>query len=564
MGFKSTPNRADYFEYWRRLTLFSGSQRQVMIWGVALAVMTIAVILRFTQLDAAVYWGDEVYSSLRIFGHRTTQLHQAIGQGQLISAAVLQSFQHLVPAQGLNQTLAALAIEDAHIAPLYFVLARVWASCFGDSAGSLRALAAMFGALVIPASYYLAMDLFNLPTRDGSQLPRATTHAMACWMMILVASSPLHFLMAREARGYSLWTLLTVLSSIFLLRALKAPSWERWGLFAIALMLNFYSNFLAIITFAGYLTYVAIVHWRDRQTLREFGVAATVSLMGFAPWAATFLTRQIVDNRDSEGVVGVISGRLAVRNWFELIRRLWIDFNTTPATTIGWAIGLTVMTIVGIGLIILGGQRIVRHSGMRVWLFLLLLTLPLPLCFFDRSLQGLLPSRYLLPSYMGVQLMAAYWLGHETIARSRRRLLWLGLMGTIVIVGLLSCHQATFASGWWNKHFSDCNPAIARLVNEVPRPLVISDGTGGEFFDHGLSNVLSVSRLVKPETHFQVGLETEAPIAIAPDFTDRFVVTPSQMLRDRLEQQYPGKLQPLLELDNPYRGSKVCLWRLLP
>ena len=36
-----------------------------------------------------------------------------------------------------------------------------------------------------------------------------------------------------------------------------------------------------------------------------------------------------------------MSGRLAFRNWFELLRRLVIDFNTTPATSIGWAIGLT-------------------------------------------------------------------------------------------------------------------------------------------------------------------------------------------------------------------------------
>jgi hypothetical protein len=101
-------------------------------------------------------------------------------------------------------------------------------------------------------------------------------------------------------------------------------------------------------------------------------------------------------------------------------------------------------------------------------------------------------------------------------------------------------------------------------VNQAANPLLISDGTGGKFFDHALSNVLSLSRAVKPGTQFQLTTELDPPMTIATGFSDRWVVTPSQLLRDRLQQQYPGKLQPLMELENPYRGSKVCLWRLLP
>jgi uncharacterized membrane protein len=283
-----------------------------------------------------------------------------------------------------------------------------------------------------------------------------------------------------------------------------------------------------------------------------------------------FLTRQVVDNRDAEGVVGVMSGRLAIRNWFELLRRLVIDFNTTPSTSIGWAIGLTAMTGLLIGLLILGFRRLMQERGLPVWLFILTLTLPLPLCFFDRSLQGLLPSRYLLPSYIGLQLVLAYWLGQQTIAcwsateRRALRAVWSVIMAAIVAAGVLSCGQAIAADHWWNKHFSNCNPAIARIVNQAPNPLIISDGTGGKFFDHGLSNILSLSRSVRPGTQFQLTTEMAAPMTIATGFSDRFVVTPSAILRDRLEQQYPGKLQPLLELENPYRGSPVCLWRLLP
>ncbi len=556
--------------------------QRAVAWSWPLLIVMIGFVLRFANLEPVVYWGDEVYSSMRIFGYTTTGIHRAIAHNPLITAEILQSFQSLNPSNGLNASIKSMAIEDSHIAPLYFILARIWASCFGDSAGSLRSLSAMFGALLMPATYYLAFELFSAGTdgrralpvgmrrsTDGDRGDRRTAprsarapHAIASWAMVLVASSPLHFLMAREVRLYSLWTLTTVLSSIFLLRALKQPSGERWGLFAIVLTLNFYSNFLAIITFAGYLIYVIVSHWRDRALVRQFGVASCVSLMAFAPWLGIFLTRRIVDNRDTEGVVGIMSGRLAIRNWFELLRRLVIDFNTTPGTSIGWAIGLTAMTGLLIGLLILGFRRLMQERGLPVWLFILTLTLPFPLCFFDRSLQGLLPSRYLLPSYIGLQLVLAYWLGQQTIARSR--VIWSVIMATIVAVGVLSCGQSIAADHWWNKHFSNCNPAIARMVNQTPNPLIISDGTGGKFFDHGLSNILSLSRSLRPGTQFQLTTEIAAPMTIASGFSDQFVVTPSKILRDRLEQQYPGKLQPLLELENPYRGSPVCLWRLLP
>jgi uncharacterized membrane protein len=580
MGFKSAEEDGVLLQL-LPIPLLKGISHSTAAWFLACAIVMIGLILRFANLAQMVYWGDEAYSSLRIFGHTTTALQRAIAQSVPISATVLQSFQTLDPTSGLNATLKSIAIEDAHIAPLYFILARIWASCFGDSVASLRSLSAVFGALLMPAIYYLAFELFS-PSTDGRRsLPvgrrRSTDgdrrtaprtahlpHAIASWAMVLVASSPLHFLMAREVRLYSLWTLMTVVTSIFLLRALKQPTGERWGLFAIALTLTFYSNLLAMITFAGYLTYVIISQWHDRVMIRKFGVASCLSLMGFSPWMGIFLTRQIVDNRDSEGLVGIISPQLAIRNWFELLRRYLIDFNTTPSTSIGWAIGLTAMALLGVGLLVYGLRQLIQQRGRPVWLFIITLTLPLPLSFLDRSFQGLLPSRYLLPSYIGIQLILAYVLGHKTVARSPRSMAWPLIMVTIVSAGILSCGQAIAAPVWWNKHFSNCNPAIARLVNQSPNPLVISDGTGGKFFDHALSNVLSISRLVKPETQFQITTETAPPIAIAAGFSDRFVVTPSPILRDRLDQQYPGKLQPVLELENPYRGSKVCLWRLLP
>jgi uncharacterized membrane protein len=533
-----------------------------------LSVVIVSIILRISNLDQMVVWGDEIYSLLRIFGHRTTALHQLIAAGQPIDAAALQAFVHRDASSSITATVQALQVEDPHLVPLYFVLAQVWTSVFGDSITAIRSLSVVFSLLLWPAIYHLAIELFEPPAprhHTINALPVKTK--IAQWAVILVAVSPLQLLIAREARMYSLWNLTTVLSSWLLLRALRQRTNRSWGAFAIGLTLNFYSQFLALVSFGGYGLYVLLAHWRDRSAWRQFGLASFLSGLAFTPWLWVYATHVTVDNRDHEGWIGSSNLRLAIRNGFALIRRQFIDFNTTPSTNHRWAIGLTTMTILGIALLIHATVKLYRQRPQAA-LFILCLSLPLPLFFTDRWLQGLLPERYILPFYLGLTLVLAHWAGQSyqsyqsfPTRHQAQRYGWrTAMLALIVSVGMLSCMQHVTATTWWSKYFSNCNPAIATLINQTHHPLVISDGTGGVFFDHGLSNVLSVARLVKPTTQFQLGRETQPLSTIANGFSDRFVITPSAILRQQLQQTHP--LKPLLSLENAYRGDKICLWRL--
>jgi uncharacterized membrane protein len=382
----------------------------------------------------------------------------------------------------------------------------------------------------------------------------------------MLATSPLQLLIAREARMYSLWELTTILSSWLLLRALRRHRWGDWGWFAIALMLLFYSHFLALMTGLGYVAYVMVIHFRDRQILQRFAVAAVVSVLSFAPWLWFFFTRAIVDNRDAEGTIGRANLRLMMRNLFALVRRIFIDFNTTPATSKFWAIGLSLVSVVGLVLIVYAAWQLWR-TQRRSAFFLACLASPSLLCMMPQLTQGLLPERYVLPTYLAISLVIAHLCATTQRPRFSRGH-WQAwqrpiAISLIVAIGLMSCGRVVQAQQWWNKYFSNCNPAIAQIVNQSPRPLVISDGTGGVFFDHGLSNLLALSHYLKPDVSLQIGLETRPLSGIANEgYSDRFVVTPSASLRDQLNQQFPNQLQPLLTLENPYRGSSVCLWKL--
>jgi hypothetical protein len=137
----------------------------------------------------------------------------------------------------------------------------------------------------------------------------------------------------------------------------------------------------------------------------------------------------------------------------------------------------------------------------------------------------------------------------------------IGVAG-VVVTGILASGMMVRSEVWWNKQFSNCNPAIARLVNKAEAPLIISDGTGQTFFDHALSNVISLSRLLKPSVAFQLTVEGKTPVIPETGYSDRFVLTPSASLLTWLKGEYGDRLVKVKQSVSDYRGSDVCLWRI--
>jgi uncharacterized membrane protein len=188
--------------------------RQPGLLAVAVAVLVLAAVtsvLSFTRLDGKVYWHDEAYSSLRVFGHTGTEYHARMFDGKVHTVAELEYYQHADPDLGLDATLRALASRPEH-SPLYYLLARLWSVGFSDPVVALRSLAAVFGVLLLPAVFWLAQELF----KD----PRVSWVAVA-----LSATSPLHLLYAQEERQYALWSMLVVLSGA----ALPVCDYRRAG-----------------------------------------------------------------------------------------------------------------------------------------------------------------------------------------------------------------------------------------------------------------------------------------------------------------------------------------------
>jgi uncharacterized membrane protein len=514
-------------------------------------VITIGVIFRFANLDRIIYWGDEVYSSIRSFGYTTTEIYQTIAQHPVITAATLQQFQQLDPDRGLGAILHSLAVEDAHVTPLYFLLANLWSTLFGTSVIGIRSLSVLCGVALVPVVYWLAIELF-------------ARRRVALCAAALVAISPVQLLFAQEARMYALWALLMITAGAALLRAIRRNTWGSWLGFGLAASASLYTHFLAAIPLGGYVLYTIVLHWRDRPVMQRLFTTASLTVLSFCPWVWVFLIRQVVEQED--GTQKPFSLSEAAKNWFSLFRRLFIDVNTTlqdswPDALLLISISLFCGTIVAIALF-----RLQQETPIRTWLFVGLLIAGLPIGLFGQSLHGVLPSRYMLPSYVGLQLAIGYLLGTRLDWRGSlprpHRWIWASSLVVLVLIGVISNGTHAQAASWWNKSFSECNPAIADRINQSPRPLVISDGTGGPFFDHALSNIISVARIVKPDTPFQIGTEAQPIDIAAGDFSDRFILTPSKNLRESLQAKYGDRLEPLITLTHPYRESAVCFWQL--
>jgi uncharacterized membrane protein len=173
-------------------------------------VLIIGIFFRFFNLEKKLFWVDETDSLLRISGHTRSEVLQQVYDGQIINVEELQkNYQQISSEKNFISTFKSLT-KDVH-PPLYFMMGRFWMLLLGDSVTSvtaIRSFSAFLSILVFPCLYWLCTELF------GSQVIGWTA-------VIVVAVSPFHVLYAQEARMYSLWTVLILLSSAALLRAIR-------------------------------------------------------------------------------------------------------------------------------------------------------------------------------------------------------------------------------------------------------------------------------------------------------------------------------------------------------
>ena len=507
-------------------------------------ILVLGIFFRFTNLDRKIYWIDETHTSIRLSGYTWQERNEQLVKGDILSIQDLQKYQYPNSEKSLFDTVKSLAVEDVH-PPFYFILGRFWLQLFGHSVAVIRSLSAFIGLLVIFTFYWLCRELFNF--------------SLTAWIgSTLVAISPFHVLYAQEARPYTLLTLTILLSSVSLLRAIRLKTKQSWWLYAVTLALGFYSHLYFVFVAFGYGIYVVVNEgFRWSKTLKAYLLASCVGVLAIAPWIAIFIINSTRLDQSSWQEKSIPLSSL-IAAWFHNISRVFADFWYLSSYLPDLNIPNLRLARYFIPLIaILVGYSIYflcRYTSKQIWLFpLTLIGVTGGILIVQDLISGGQRSsltRYLIPCYLGIELAVTYLLAtkiNPISLQTWQKKLWQVITITLISAGVLSCAISSQAEGWWNSYQDYNNPEVAKIINQAPYPLVISNHTPA-----------TTSLSYKLKTKVKLMLVKETIPKIHNNFSDLFLYKPSKTLRSQLEGEQNYQLELM------YQKGRNELWQIKP
>jgi hypothetical protein len=161
----------------------------------------------------------------------------------------------------------------------YFALLRIWCERFGFSIESARALSALFGTLVIPATWLATYRM----TADRQ---------VSFWAAFLTAVSPPMIFLSREARVYPVLTLFAVLAMMYASQIIRTNRLRDWVGFVITCAvlphLHYYSFFFLAVIGTLILWFCRATLW---PTLGRLVMAYAAIGLAFLPGLRLFKTQ---------------------------------------------------------------------------------------------------------------------------------------------------------------------------------------------------------------------------------------------------------------------------------
>ncbi|MBD0267754.1 MAG: glycosyltransferase family 39 protein [Cyanobacteria bacterium Co-bin8] len=535
---------------WLRQTRFKIEKAYGWLSLVVAIALVLGLFFRLAYLDNQIYWHDEAYTSLRVSGFTAQEVRDDLFTGRLVGIADVARYQHPAPGKTVVDVVRSLALEDAQHPPLYYLLARGWVQIFGSSVVALRSLSVLIGLLLFPALYWLCHELLR-PGEKAAVRPLAgLTTRLA---LALAAVSPYHVLYAQEAREYGLWSVLTLLFSAAFLRALRLNSWSAWGLATLFLAAGLYTQPLMLMLGAASWVYLLLVNdLRLNRSVMRGSVALGLGMLAFGPWLRVI---QVNQAPGTSWTAVPISLDTWLKAWGLHLQRAFLltheDFGFDHWTS---QLSLPLLLL----LVVYAGYTLYRTTPPRVWLFVavLMACVALPLALPDLVLGGQrsLSGRYLVPFYLGLQVLVAVLLAQKLHdPRPWQRQFWRAVTALLLTLGVVSCALNTQSQTAWTKVINYRLPEVAEAINAAPQPLLVSDSFGVNF-----GNILALSYLLKPQV--QLLLIGSPDIYHVPQipagFSSVFVLNPSDAFRQLLAQQQnqPVQLQ--------FNDAHLFLWRL--
>ena len=459
-----------------------------------IVILLLGVLFRVVKLDHKFYWEDEVRTSLRISGYTETEVIQQVYDHHIIPVESLDKYKFPHPETRLTDTVQVLMTHPEH-PPLYYLMAQVWVKVWmrwlDNPVTVIRSLSVLISFLVFPTIYWLSRELFDSPF-------------IAEMSVAIVAISPLHILYAQEARQYSLWTVAVLLSSATLLQSLRLNKTRIWGVYAVSLIIGLYSHLLFALVVLAQGLYVFILHqFRLHKTVIRYCKSLLIGLIAFLPWAWVILNAWLKSQDNLTQGGGTTSLSRLTNQWFRNINRAFFDADLGAANMI-----IIILAIYAL-------YFLWRNAPKQVWLFIVSIvgipafTLMIPDVIFGSSISTRL--RYLIPSYLGIQIAFAYLFGTQmATVRTWKQRWWRIWAIAIISGGVIGCTVSSPRAVTWSMDDnSDYYIKIGQVINQATRPLVISNASP--------IRILTLSYRLEPKTWLQPLTITTLTSSTIPD-----------------------------------------------
>ena len=504
----------------------------------------LGIFFRFVNLDQKFYWYDESMTSLRISGYTEAEFHEEFYDREPISIDQLHKYQRVDRDKSLIDLYKGLIKENPHLPPLSLTLIRWWGLIFGDSIIALRSFAAIASLFAFPAIFWLCWELFRSPVVGWTA-------------MALIAVSPFHVLYAQEARWYSLWTVVILVSSALLLRAIRVQTKLMWGLYAATVAVGPLIFAYSVLVIIGHGIYVAITEgFRRTKTLKSYLLACLIGGLIGGIWplliAINWVNTRHLKNRLSAGWEINANPISLLKRWAGHFIRLFYDVGLDSRTNFTDALVHLPAILLVLGVSIYGIYYVYRRTPQRIWLFIWTLigttavaTMLPDLILGGRRLAG--STRYLIPCYLGIQLAVAYLITTKVTTASVSmggKKIWKIIAVIFFSVGVFSCAVASQAETWWNKGLDQGEIAmeIARIVNQTDSPKIASNS-------RAFALILPLSYYLEPTASLKL-IEEQNIDNIADDFKeDFFIYRPSSPFLKELEENQNYQIEPVYSLE---------------
>jgi uncharacterized membrane protein len=477
--------------------------------------LSAGVFFRFDHLGRKLFWLDETVSSMRIAGYRESEVFDRLYDGHEIDPAELRQYETLDPSRGVVSTIQALGEDEPQNPPLYFVLARFWSEAFGSSPAAIRGLSAFFSLLAFPCLYWLCLELF------GSR----RTAAVA---VVLLAVSPFYVVYAQEARSYSLWTLIVLVSCAALLRALRRDTALAWATYALSLSLGLYAYlYFAFVALAHGIYVAATERLRWTRAIRSYLLAAFAAALSYLPWLLVLAANVSEVARETKWMRIRLPKRQLIHYWCENLSYLFCDVHFQYPDLFE-TLCLASALALCLGSIVYLWRRGARSKCLFVLLLVALPALPLQMWDLLYSSRRTMHARYFSSCFLGIELAVAYLLSAPGASFAARRLRGV-LLGALIAAGAISFAIGSQQRIWWNKDIGAEEPSVAEMLNGSGHPLLISDARCAE--------MMSLGRLLDPKVRLKL-LATPGVPAIPERLSEVFLYDPSAELRREFSKRF--------------------------